>query len=70
MLKQILITHAHVDHILASEVVSKATNAPVYYHPDDRKLWLMLPMQCMILGVPKPEKTMKPPTNLLAVSYK
>ena len=49
---QILITHAHLDHILASKDVADYTNAPVYYHPADRKLWVTLPFQCMIIGVP------------------
>lgn len=65
LIKQILITHAHLDHFLAVPEVSEHTKAPVFYHGDDRQLWLALPLQCMLLGVPQPSKNLPPPTNTL-----
>jgi glyoxylase-like metal-dependent hydrolase (beta-lactamase superfamily II) len=32
---KILLTHGHGDHIMALDDVKKATNAPVYLHPED-----------------------------------
>ena len=65
IVKQILITHAHLDHILATAEVKEHTSAPVFYHEGDRQLWLSLPLQCMFLGLPSPNKTLKPPENIL-----
>jgi glyoxylase-like metal-dependent hydrolase (beta-lactamase superfamily II) len=48
----ILHTHAHFDHFLASGEMKKATNATLCLHPDDRKLWEMLEIQCRMFGVP------------------
>ena len=48
----ILHTHAHFDHFLASGEMKKATNAALCLHPDDRKLWEMLEIQCRMFGVP------------------
>ena len=48
----ILHTHAHFDHFLASGEMKKATNATLCLHPDDRKLWEMLEVQCRMFGVP------------------
>lgn len=62
---RILITHAHLDHILACNEVEKFTGAQIYYHPNDRKLWLTLPLQCRFLGITN-APYIKPPKNLLA----
>lgn len=48
----ILHTHAHFDHFLASGEMKRATNAALCLHPDDRKLWEMLEIQCRLFGVP------------------
>jgi glyoxylase-like metal-dependent hydrolase (beta-lactamase superfamily II) len=37
----ILCTHAHNDHVNAAVALSRATNAPIWLHPDDRELWAM-----------------------------
>ena len=37
-IKQILITHAHFDHILACNEIEKFTGAEVFYNPNDRQL--------------------------------
>jgi glyoxylase-like metal-dependent hydrolase (beta-lactamase superfamily II) len=39
VVKAVLLTHAHNDHINAARAVCAATRAPAYLHPDDRMLW-------------------------------
>lgn len=63
--KQIVITHAHVDHILAAEQMRTHTGATVLYNEADRQLWLSLPLQCMFLGVPAPKTRVGLPEGLL-----
>lgn len=62
---QILITHAHLDHILASDEMRKYTGAECWFHAADKKLWLSVPLQCMFMGVPQPSKPMKVPEHNL-----
>mmetsp|Transcript_7725 Transcript_7725/g.14624 ORF Transcript_7725/g.14624 Transcript_7725/m.14624 type:complete len:212 (+) Transcript_7725:6394-7029(+) len=62
VVRQILITHAHVDHFLAAEELKELTGAPVCYNPEDQQLWGILPLQCMMLGVQQPKKVIKRPT--------
>jgi hydroxyacylglutathione hydrolase len=38
-IKAILLTHAHVDHIVGVGPAKEALHAPVYLHPDDRDLY-------------------------------
>lgn len=45
-------THAHFDHFLASGEIKKSTGARLCLHPDDRRLWEMLDIQCRMFGVP------------------
>jgi glyoxylase-like metal-dependent hydrolase (beta-lactamase superfamily II) len=49
---QILHTHAHFDHFLASGEMKKATGAVLCLHQDDLELWKMLDVQCRLFGVP------------------
>jgi hydroxyacylglutathione hydrolase len=49
---QVLHTHAHFDHFLASGEIYKATRAPLCVHPADRELWEILEEQCRLFGVP------------------
>ena len=49
----IIHTHAHLDHILASGEIKKATGAPIYLHKGDQFLWDMVEEQCIRFGVPK-----------------
>ena len=45
-------THAHFDHFLASGAIKHATGATLCLHPDDRRLWEMLDVQCRMFGIP------------------
>src|SRR5215471_7592624 len=38
-IKYILLTHAHIDHIVGVRQAKAATSAPVGLHPDDRSLY-------------------------------
>lgn len=62
---RILITHAHLDHILACNEIESFTKAQVFFHPNDRELWQSLPFQCMFLGIRNPP-VIPVPRNFLA----
>ncbi|MEM0952025.1 MAG: MBL fold metallo-hydrolase [Cyanobacteria bacterium P01_H01_bin.74] len=70
--KQILHTHAHFDHFLASGNLHKKTGAQLCLHPEDKFLWKHLEQQCQLFGVPyepvpEPNHWLKPdePIELL-----
>jgi len=48
---QILVTHAHFDHILAADKVRKSLKCPVWLHSKDLPLWSQLPEQMALLGL-------------------
>lgn len=52
--KQIVITHAHLDHIGGAMELKKATGAPVLLNENDAALVAMLPMQAQWLGMRDP----------------
>jgi hydroxyacylglutathione hydrolase len=54
-LKQIVITHAHIDHIGGAAQLRSITGAPVYMHAADKMLSDRLDMQAGWLGVETPE---------------
>lgn len=58
-LKQIVITHAHIDHIAGAARLKALTGAPILYNPDDLALVKMMDLQAAWLGMPTPE--VKPP---------
>mmetsp|Transcript_56307 Transcript_56307/g.64281 ORF Transcript_56307/g.64281 Transcript_56307/m.64281 type:complete len:222 (+) Transcript_56307:29-694(+) len=62
---RILVTHAHLDHFLAADIVKEKYQCPVYLHPDDLDMWIMLPFQCMLLGLAQPTKTVALPKETL-----
>ena len=64
-IKQILITHAHFDHILSCNEIEKFTGAPICYNPLDKQLWLSLSLQCMVMGI-KSRPRIKLPNNILS----
>jgi glyoxylase-like metal-dependent hydrolase (beta-lactamase superfamily II) len=39
IVKAIICTHAHNDHVNAAPAVAERTGAPILLHPDDRVLW-------------------------------
>ncbi len=54
-LRQIVITHAHIDHVGGAVLLKKATGAPVFLNRNDLGLLGAMEMQAGWLGVPTPE---------------
>jgi hydroxyacylglutathione hydrolase len=54
-LRQIVVTHAHIDHVGGAAQLRKATGAPVVMNQQDLGLLGMMEMQAGWLGVPTPE---------------
>jgi hydroxyacylglutathione hydrolase len=54
-LKQILITHAHIDHIGGALKLKRLTGAPILLNENDLPLLKMMQEQAGWLGVPTPE---------------
>jgi hydroxyacylglutathione hydrolase len=52
--KQILITHAHIDHIAGAHRLKQLTGAPILYNQNDLPLVKMMDVQAGWLGVPTP----------------
>ena len=54
--RAIVITHAHIDHVVGLRRLHEATGAPVRIHPEDLELYRMLDVQARWLGWKTPEK--------------
>jgi glyoxylase-like metal-dependent hydrolase (beta-lactamase superfamily II) len=54
-LRQILITHAHIDHIAGAARLKKLTGAPILYNQHDLPLVKMMDVQATWLGMATPE---------------
>jgi len=54
-LKQILITHAHIDHVGGALKLKKLTGAPIFMNENDLSLLQAMEMQAAWLGVAPPE---------------
>jgi hydroxyacylglutathione hydrolase len=54
-LRQIVITHAHIDHVGGAVLLKKATGAPVFLNRNDLGLLGAMEMQAGWLGIPTPE---------------
>ncbi len=63
-LKQILITHAHIDHIGGALALKQATGAPILLHDRDLPLLAMMPMQAGWIGLTTPPPV-QPPDEIL-----
>ncbi len=53
-LKQIVVTHAHIDHVGGALILKQATGAPILMHQADLPLLEMMPLQAGWLGVEPP----------------
>ena len=62
-LKQILITHAHIDHVGGALKLKALTGAPIYLNEADLPLLAMMPSQAAWLGINPPETA--PPDEAL-----
>ncbi len=54
-LKQIIVTHAHIDHVGGAVKLKRATGAPILLNQQDLPLLSMMAMQAAWLGVQTPE---------------
>jgi hydroxyacylglutathione hydrolase len=62
--KQILITHAHIDHIAGAHRLKRLTGAPILYNQNDLPLVKMMDVQATWLRIPVP--TVEAPDDDLA----
>ena len=53
--EQIIVTHAHIDHVGGAVQLKRLTGAPIYMNQNDLPLLKMMDMQAGWLGVPAPE---------------
>lgn len=54
-LKQIIVTHAHIDHIGGAVKLKRATGAPILLNENDQPLLEMMDVQASWLGIEPPE---------------
>jgi len=54
-LRQIVVTHAHIDHVGGAAQLRKLTGAPVVMNQQDLELLGMMEMQAGWLGIPTPQ---------------
>ncbi len=61
--KQIVVTHAHIDHIAGAAHLKQLTGAPILYNQNDLPLVTMMDIQAGWLGISTPE--VLPPDDTL-----
>lgn len=54
-LKQIIVTHAHIDHIAGAQYLKRLTGAPILYNQLDLPLVKLMDVQAGWLGIATPE---------------
>jgi hydroxyacylglutathione hydrolase len=54
-LRQILVTHAHIDHVGGALKLKRLTGAPIFLNENDLPLLQMMDDQAAWIGVPTPE---------------
>lgn len=54
-LKQIVVTHGHLDHIAGAKLLAEQTGAPVVFHPADIFQLSWMEQQAAWMGVPVPK---------------
>jgi hydroxyacylglutathione hydrolase len=54
IVKKIVITHAHIDHIAGAHRLKQLTGAPILYNQNDLPLVKMMDIQAGWLGIPTP----------------
>ena len=54
-LKQIVVTHAHIDHIAGAQSLKSLTGAPILYNQRDLPLVAIMDVQAAWLGIAPPE---------------
>ncbi len=54
--KAIIITHAHLDHVAAAQLLKELTGAPIYMNESDRELLNALALQARWLGMKPPRR--------------
>jgi hydroxyacylglutathione hydrolase len=57
IVKAIVSTHAHIDHVGGLSKLHQLTGAPVLMHQEDLPLYRAMEVQAAFLGVPAPELT-------------
>ncbi|MES2306184.1 MAG: MBL fold metallo-hydrolase [Gemmatimonadota bacterium] len=65
VVRQIWLTHAHIDHIQGVDHVRSATGAQVWLHPADRRWYDSLPEQGLMFGLGDLQR-LAPPDHRLA----
>ena len=61
IVKQIVVTHAHIDHIASAQSLKQITGAPILYNQADLPLVAMMGVQATWIGVAVP--TVLPPDH-------
>ena len=55
MVKQIVVTHAHIDHIASAQSLKQITGAPILYNKEDLPLVAIMDQQAELFGLAVPE---------------
>jgi glyoxylase-like metal-dependent hydrolase (beta-lactamase superfamily II) len=53
--KQIVVTHAHIDHIASAQSLKQITGAPILYNKEDLPLVALMDQQAALFGLAVPE---------------